>query len=485
MLDRKAGAKSDMKTLLLQPVASFKIIWGKFYKGGGFVPPIGLMSIAAYVREKGHKIDMLDPGVEGIGAEGLKKLLKEGRYDIVGIPPFTNTAMHTFKTAGYVRQVLPKALIVLGGVHATVLPEQTLQECPEADIVVFGEGEITFLELLEWRLKKDRQLSDIDGIVYRDGPGLKRTRPRMPIMDLDSIPMPAYDLLKMQRYIPHATQYKRLPSFSILLSRGCPFSCTFCSASKVHGHRLRLRGLDNVFREIDLLVERYGAKGLYIQDSNLIQSRAYMAEFCQRLRNRPYKLPWMCNVRLDQVDEDLAMSMKAAGCWQVTAGVESANESSLKLIRKQQDKTKIKRGVGILKKSGIKIIGTFILGLPQETQEQVENTINFARKLAIPAALFFLPVPYPGTELLKQCREGGGFREDAAWDDYNSTDFSNPVYVSPLLGKDRMLAYYNKAHLKFYTSPKVLLANILSIRSFEDIKRYGRALNAVSSLWLR
>jgi len=473
-----------MKTLLLHPIVPFRVLWGKFHRGGGFIPPMGLLSIASYIRLKGYEVEILDTGIDGMNEGDLEKLLKEKKYDVVGIPCFTNTANYTFKTAHLVRKALPDTLIVLGGVHATVLPEETLVECPDADIAVIAEGEITFLELLDWKSGKNGylRLQDIKGIAFRDGAALKRSALRPPIRDLDSLPMPAYDLLKMKRYVPHPTQYKRLPSFPILTTRGCPFLCTFCSASKVHGNKLRVRGLDRVFEEIDVLIDRYGARGLYIQDSSFTHLRRYAANFCNRLLKEKYNLSWMCNARVDQIDGELVRLMKKAGCWQITIGIESANEPSLKLIKKHQTKEQMVKAVSIVKKAGIQVMACYILALPKETPEDVENTINFARSLATHTALFFLPVPYPGTELLEQCRRYGGLRKDVRWADYNSTDFSNPIYVNPLLGKKRMLAYYNNAHAKFYGSPKVIISNVLSIKSFEDIKRYGRACSALLGL---
>lgn len=474
--------KSDLKILLLHPIVPFRVLWGKFHRGGGFVPPIGMLSIAAYIREKGYSVEILDTGVEGIQDGELEKHLKAGNYDVVGMPCFTNTAAYTFKTADIVRKALPGSLIVLGGVHATVLPEKTMSECPAADMVVIGEGEITFLGILDWRSNRGARLEDIDGIAYKDGTSVKMTRPRQPIADLDILPMPAYDLLKLDKYFPHSTQYKRLPSYPLLTTRGCPYQCTFCSASKIHGRKLRMKSLDKIFEEMDYLIREHGARGFFIQDSSFLISRKYVVKFCERLIKGKYDLSWMCNARVDQIDEELAALMKKAGCWQIVFGVESANESSLKLMKKNQTPAQAVRAVNAVKKAGIQVYASYILGFPGETSREVENTIDFARKLATHTAIFYLPVPFPGTELLEQCRIDGGLRQGVAWDDYTSTDFSNPIYVNPQLGKERLLKYYKKAYLKFYTSPKVIMANLTSIRSVDDIKYYWRAAGALLGL---
>ena len=146
-----------MKALLLHPIVPFRVLWGKFHRGGGFIFPIGLLSVASYSKNKGFDVRICDTGILGLDENTLKVYLKEGEYDVIGIQCFTNTAAYTFKTAKVCRGALPNSTIVLGGVHATILPKQTLEESPDTDIVVVGEGEKTFVDILKWKTEKRKR----------------------------------------------------------------------------------------------------------------------------------------------------------------------------------------------------------------------------------------------------------------------------------------------------------------------------------------
>jgi len=471
------------KACLLYPIVPYRVLWGKFHKGGGFIPPIGLMSIASYVRGQGFNIEICDTGVLGMDEVSLKKYLKSNDFDVIGIQCFTNTAFYAFKTAKMCREVLPNSIIVIGGVHATVLPKRTLDESPETDIVVIGEGEITFTEILKWKRYGNPAIKNIAGIMYRENGKLIQSLSRS-LVNVNEIPMPAYDLLPMELYIPHSTQYKRLPSYPLIASRGCPFSCTFCSASIVHGKSYRFKKIDKLLAEIKFLVKRYNTKGIFFQDSTFTANKSYVMEFCDRLHKEKINIDWMCNARANLVDLELLEAMKKAGCWQVCYGIESANEDTLSLLKKNQTLNQIDQAIKLSREAKLNIMAFYILGLPGEDENKVMNTINFAKKIAAETSIFYLPIPYPGTELIEQCRKDGGLREDARWEDYSAVDFSHPIYINPLLGKEKMIKLYNLANKSYYTSPRVIFNNLRSIRSIEDIVKYWKAFKALTWIWV-
>lgn len=472
-----------MKALLLHPLVPFRVLWGKFHKGGGFILPIGLLSIAAYSRKHGFDVQICDTGIMGMDEDRLRTYLRTNNYGVIGIQCFTNTAAYTFKTAKICRETLPDAKIIVGGVHATILPAQTLKESLETDIVVIGEGEITFTEILKWRRDSNTTLREIQGIAYRENGTIVKNPPRPPIHNLDEIPLPGYELLPLELYLPHPTQCRKTPSYPIIASRGCPFACTFCSASIVHGKKLRFKGLDRLFEEINLLRKQYKTKSIFFQDSSFTTNRKYVKDFCQRIIEDKIDIEWMCNARVDQVDLEMLTLMKKGGCWQVNYGIESGNEESLIRLKKRQTLRQIEEAIKATQKAGLKIMAFYILGLPGEDEERVLNTIKFAKKLASETALFYLPVPYPGTELMRECEQTGGIRKDARWEDYSAVDFSNPIYINPLLGKEKMIELYNYAHRSYYTSPKVIINILKSIRSTRDIARYLKGFKAVIGLW--
>ena len=211
------------------------------------------------------------------------------------------------------------------------------------------------------------------------------------------------------------------------------------------------------------------------------------------------KISFACNARADQLDYELLVALKKAGCWMIQIGIESGNIKSLELIKKASyssafkpdpnDPTgrpyllnKYEQEIRNCQKLGIQVMASYILGLPGETPEDVETTINFAKKLATETALFFLPVPYPGSHLLEQAREDGGLKENVVWKDYSAVDYSNPVYINPRIGKEKMQELLAKAFKEYYRQPKVIYRNIRAIRGMKDIVKYVKAFRALTGV---
>lgn len=474
-----------MKVLLLQPLVSREKLWGKYAVEGGLIPPIGLLSIASFLESKNYHVQIIDPLVANLYEKKLKTILKEENFDVIGIPAFTNTILDTYYTAKLCKKSLPHVKVVVGGVHASILPKRTITECASIDYLVVGEGEFTLGELLRHLKTGVPSLKNIKGLVFRNKNGriiLNKTREL--IGDINILPPPAYHLLDMSKYIPHPTQYKVLPSYPVIAQRGCPFNCAFCSAHIVHGRKVRFKSVNNLIKEIEFLRSRYGAKGIHLQDSTFTINRSYVVEFCQELIKRKIKIVWDINTRVDCVDDKLLFLMKKAGLWMINFGLESGNQVSLDLLNKKITLLQIGRVIEMTRKHGIITFSTWILGLPGENEKMVRRTISFAKEIGTELILFFLPVPYPGAELVDICRDDGGFREKARWNDYSSVDFDNPVYVNPLLGKEKMQQLLRYAYLSYYLSPKILWRNLRAIKSLPDLERYWRGFRAFLYGWI-
>ena len=472
----------NKKILLLEPIQPDIERWGSFSKESGINPPLGLFSIYAYMKRKNFDISLIDPKITPMTPDQLIDNLRKKNYDIIGIPVFTITAYAAFYTASLCKKALPNALIVFGNVHCSALPEQTLSECPDVDIIVIGEGELTFEELVEKHIEGNRigEKELIKGIAYRDGSNVHKTEPRPLIPDLDILPS-IFDYVQVDDYRPFPHYYRQLPVISNITQRGCPFSCSFCSASLVLGKETRFKSVAVVIDELKNLKEQYMIKSVYFQDSTMTINKDYIMNLCEELQRSNLDIEWSCFTRIDRVDAEILKAMKAAGCWQIAYGVESGNASSLKMINKggKVSIDLIENTFSETKKAGINILASFILGLPGEDEQMVMNTINFALKLAPHTALFYLPIPFPGTKLYEDCKASGGLRSDANWLEYIGIDFDNPVYVNPLLGKEKMKRLYDLAWIKFYFSPKIWLVNLRSITSFAELNRYKHAGKAL------
>ena len=475
-----------MKVLFLQPIVAAEKLWGKYAVEGGKIPPIGILSIAAYLENKGHQVKIIDCLVENYGAKELESFLRQNIFDVIGISAFTNTIADTYHTVEICKAVAPGVKIVVGGVHATILPKRTMEECKEIDFLVQGEGEMIMDELLQYLETGVPSIHDIGGLSYRnDGGEIKINERRALILNLDELPMPAYHLLDVSKYMPHPTQYKSLPSFPVIFQRGCPFQCSFCGASSVHGRMVRHKSVAYLIREIEILIKNYGARGIHFQDSTFTINKEYVKQFCEEILKLGLKFDWDINSRVDCLDEDLLRLMKKAGLWMINFGLESGNQESLDLLNKKTNLAQIRNAIEITRAAGIVTFSTWILGIPGEDEKMVRSTIGFAKEIGTEMALFFLPVPYPGTELVNICRRIGGLREDAKWEDYSSVDFAHPVYVNPFLGKEKMQFFLKEAFLSYYLSPKIWWRNIKVIHSFEDIKRYWRGFRAFANGWLK
>ncbi|MCK5582964.1 MAG: radical SAM protein, partial [Elusimicrobiales bacterium] len=248
--------------------------------------------------------------------------------------------------------------------------------------------------------------------------------------------------------------------------------------------KVRYKSPDRIIDEIFTLKNEYGAKGIIFLDSTFTVDKQWLTEFCRKYIEKKVGLPWACNSRTDTVDESLLRLMKSAGCWEILFGVESGNQKSLDIINKG---TTVRGNTNTLKLAmslGFYTYASYILCLPDETEADALNTVRYARDIGTPIAMFYLPVPYPGTELYGICKEKGILREDADWEDFNAWDFSNPVYINPLIGKERMQAILKSAYNSYYLNPAVILANLKEIILLrQDIKKFVYALKGMAGLF--
>jgi radical SAM superfamily enzyme YgiQ (UPF0313 family) len=485
-LERLRNVGENIRVLLLEPFYPPEATWGSVKVEQGYLPPLGTISIYRWLKEKGYDVTFQDTQFGDMALDELYRFLKEGQFGLVGLPLFTSTASHVFNTAKLVRNVLPNAIIVYGGVHATSMSVETLEESPECDFVIRREGELTITELIEALKSHTLDFSHINGLTWRkDHQTVIQNPDRTLVPDLDALPLGMFGDLDLSRYVPHPTQYVRLPNYPFVSQRGCPYPCTFCEAHVALGKKLRLYSPQRVIEELNILKYEKGAKGIYFQDSTFTMNKKYITQvFELMIKEGLNDLLWSCTTRTDRVDPDLLALMYEAGCRNILYGIESANEQSLQVIKKGISVERQAQGVEWTHKARITMTCSYILCLPGETEEMVDNTIQYAKRLAAQMSLFYLPVPYPGSELYKICKQNGGIRETTDWNDYLSIDFDNPVYVNPLIGKERMRYWYKRAYIDYYSTPRVWGNNLKALYWNGGVSRYLRGVNALRALVL-
>lgn len=471
------------KVLLATPIATSEELWGQYKEGAGAYFPLGLLSIAGICLKEGFDTVICDASTLRLGRQEFKNFLLKHKFDVIGLGNcYTALAHLVFGTAKLCKEVLPESKIVLGGIHPTLFPEESLAACPETDFVVYGEGENSFLDILRCIEEGRADYSSIDGIAYRKNGDIVKNKPRALIEDLGSLPELPFELLEMDRYDPPPSNYKKLPTYGLLVQRGCPYQCVYCDP-RVHGSRVRHDDIDKLIAMMKKLKNLYGMKGVLFHDSAFTVNMPFAEKLCRRMIEEKLDLTWTCYTRVDRVNPGLLALMKQAGCWAVAYGFESGNEESLKLIKKGVTLRQNIEAAEMTRHAGLQVIGSFIICLPGEDEVMVRRTIVFAKKLKLDTAVFFLPVPFPGTELYDLCKAEGGLVDNIKWEDYRQwMDQSKPLYINHKIGREKMVELYNYALRSFYISAGTILRSVSNIRSFADLNKYFTGFKSISKI---
>lgn len=465
---------SKDKILLINPPLSLEERYGKELKHfGGHAEPLGLAYVAAAVRQDGCDVEIIDSPVQNYTAEMIAEKIKCENTRIVGITMLTPMYGQVKKTVAAIKNISPGTFIVIGGAHGTALPEETLTDIKN-DIVVIGEGENTFRELVK-AINNDNDLKEVEGICYNENGKPVRTAPRKVERNIDNFPPPARDLLPMEKYFLTATRVNKTGFCgTVTIARGCPFHCSYCSHP--FGYTFRAHSPERILAEIEELICKYKATQINFEADALTVSRKFILSLCNTIieSNMHKKIKWTCESRADALDEMVLSKMKEAGCWQISIGVESGVDRLLKEINKGETTQEIEDKIKLIKKAGISVRAFFMLGLPSETAEESLQTIKFAKKLDPDWAQFTITTPYPGTpmfESLKEKQEINSYN----WDDYKTwggwTEGNIPYITKGRTLKE--LKHLQKYAMKsFYLRPRVFIRFLSSINSWQAFKKY-------------
>jgi len=430
--------------------------------------PLGLGYIASILRENGfYEIDLFDPEAEKSNWEDIKARITSFGAQIIGLSCVTATYPAAKKIAKLVKSINRKTLVVIGGVHASALPKETVKDCPQVDLVVVGEGEYPFLEICQ-KLEKKGNFNDIPGVVFRQKSKIFSTPKREFILGLDKIPFPARYLVNLDNYKtpPHMDTGEK--SVTLISSRGCPAQCTFCASHVVAGRRFRPHSPEYVVREIDYLQAKYGYGYFIFEDDSFTIDKERVKKISQLLIKRKKKITWSCFGRVNTVDRSTLKLMKKAGCHLIGYGIESGDQEIRRNIKKGITEEQCKKAFELSKKAGLKTQGFFMIGNPGETEKTIEKTINFAIELD-PTLAFFSPlVPYPGTEIYNNLC-GVHFDPSRDWADYSA--FGDRLALRLHHIPSEKLKYYCfLANRKFYWRPLYILKRLRNLSSFAELK---------------
>jgi radical SAM superfamily enzyme YgiQ (UPF0313 family) len=413
------------------------------------LPPLGITYLSAVLEREGYGVEIVDGNAELLSDTELLQRIT-GRFRIVGFYCHTQNYNKLLELCRILKKQDNPPLILIGGPHPTALPVECLETGEAIDVAVFGEAELTIVELVA-KLLAGESLLGVKGVAYRDEDGrVVQNAPREYVEDLDSLPMPAWHLLPIEKYHNFIEASGR-SVLQIMGSRGCPIDCNYCFSTKIWSSNVRWHSPERVLAEVDYLRTRYGIQFFEFLDDNFTLRRERFKFLAAEFRKR--RLRWCCSTRIDLIDDEIAAQLRDARVDHVCIGIETVNERLLDVVGKKITKAEAIRTVLLCEKYGIQILGMFILGIPTETDEEAMETIEFALKYRFYFAVFSHLTIYPGTNFWNKYR---GSKELAT--DFTQYDFSKRFnYFEPGRDLGRMYAMMKMAYLRFYTKPRILV----------------------------
>ncbi|HUW13051.1 MAG TPA: radical SAM protein [Anaerolineae bacterium] len=382
-------------------------------------PPLGLAYLAAVAEQEGHDVRVHDFGLRPdrpLEAE-LADVLAF-RPDLVGFTSMTTSQHSVEQAAAPLKEELGVPLVI-GGPHATVMPERTLSD-PNFDFLVYAEGEETWRELLAALAAGDQRYDGIAGLWWKQNGRIMRNADRPLIPDLDALPFPARHLLELDRYPLYAPGGERM--LTVLSSRGCPYNCSFCFKGIV-GRTYRQRSPGNIVAELRQIVERYSVRHVYFMDDLFTIDARRLNALLDAFLAADLDIRWQCLARVDRVGPEILEKMHRAGCREIHYGIESGNLEILAATAKHIRLDQVEQAVKWTEEAGIAAKGYFMLGLPGDNEETMRQTIEFAAGLPLTEAMFSIATPFPGTQLWDELlRQRPGT-------EYN-TDFTQAYYYN-------------------------------------------------------
>lgn len=438
-------------------------------------PPLGLGYLAGTVRKQ-HNVEILDCLKKSWKEKEFSQFLKEAKkekkeFHIIGMQCYTVDLSTVKKLSKIARRLMPKAKILVGGPQPTLDPKGTLRYIPDVDYVFIGEGEVSFpkfAELIASGKYRKKKFNEIPGIAYRQQ-GKIRTTQRIFPENLDNY-SPCWDLYGMSEYpvAPHGAFCKQHPTAPLIITRGCPFQCTYCGGPLISGRKIRSHSVDYAIKQIEELVKEYGVKEIHIEDDNFTMNRKFVEEFCKKLIKKKLGISWACpnGVRIDTLDPKLLKLMKKSGLYSVSVGVESGSDRIRKLMKKNLMSATIEKQMNMIHKQGLGQIGFFILGYPGETKEDIEATIKFACKLPLKRAGFSAYKPFPGTEAYDMLVKEGKIKK-MKWENFS---LDKVAWAPEGMTEKELKNLRRQAFFKFYLRPHIMWQMLKEIKNWENFK---------------
>ncbi len=435
-----------MKVLFINPFGS-NWIEGREDKSETAIrmAPNGLASMAAYLEKQGVETAIHDcrGPVTRDSTRDLVALVSEFKPDIVGFTAVTSSFLNAYKIAEAIRMHSRHVMIAVGGVHVSALRGKILERFPAIDVLVTGEGEKAIAELAAGNSPET-----IQGLVFRDGSGIRDNGLRTDLVELDTLPFPAYSKLDgfPRSYEAALFNYPKAPTATIISSRGCPYQCSYCDRS-VYRRSFRYNSPEYLYEHMAYLKGEFGIRHIFFYDDLFTFNRERIEKFCGLLRAKPLGMTFNCAVRVGHADDELLRMLKASGCWMVSLGIESGAPEILARHKTKVNFVEMRDTVKRIQRAGIRAKGLFMMGLPGETEETIKMTTDFINGLELDDMNMTKFTPFPGSPLYQTIHDEGTF--DEKWELMNCLNF---VFVPKgIASKERLDELYKQFVKQFYT----------------------------------
>ena len=430
--------------------------------------PLGIGYIAAVLEKAGHTVKVLDLTINKVSDGDIVELVQRGKIDLVGFSAVTLTVKRAYHIAAVLKEKTG-VITVMGGPHATAVPEEPLLN--NIDFVVRGEGEVTIVELCD----NYKDPGKIKGISFLRGGKYIHNEARPYISELDLLPFPARHLFPpLNLYKGQQALGNRLPVGNILTSRGCPYECTFCFKA-VFGRHFRARSVDSIISEWKHLLREHKVKEISIIDDSFTTSTERVMALCKRILEEKLVIPWCCpnGIRVDNASFEMLSAMRKAGCYRVAFGVESGSQKILDSIGKKITLAQIEAAFKNARKAGIETTAFLMIGNLEEDRATIQQTINFAKKIAPTYVQFLITIPYPGSLIYEEVKRNGKLLIKD-WDEYGEYDnkfcFEYKNVNATLI--DEM---YKKAYRNYYLRPAYIIKQLFNQNTYRYFNRRVRA----------
>lgn len=433
----------------------------------GLRTPLDLAYMAAMLEQENFKCVIRDYPAEGRDWQDYRGELESGNFDILVISVTTPTLDADLAACDIAKQINSRIMTIAKGAHFAAEDTEVMERFPALDVIIRGEYELTIQELGRCLDAggRGKPMAEIAGIIYRDNGILKKNPDRPFLEDMDILPLPARHLLDNKLYIRPDTGEMMT---SIQTNRGCPARCVYCLVGTVSGNRIRARSPEAIADEMEICKNRFGIKNFYFRADTFTWDKDWMIEVCKKIVAKNLSLRWVCNSRVDTIDEERLEWLKKAGCWMIGFGIESGDAGILKKMRKGITPEQALRAVELSGKFGIKTYLFWVLGLPWETEETINNTMRFAKKIRGDFAEFHIAYPFPGTDFYRIGIENSLFSRE----DLYKGNVKSGIVKTFNLSSERLQYYQKKITRVYYLSPWRIARLIKGVRSPLEFLNY-------------